>query len=69
MAPHEGPREAEQWAQENLMWFNKSKCKGLQLVHSNPHCQYELGDVRIEIHLMPVPHCHVGLKLDRNLTV
>ena len=38
----------EQWAQVNLMRFNKSKCKVLQLGHGHPHYQYKLGDVRME---------------------
>ena len=38
----------EQWAQVNLMRFNKSKYKILPLGRSNPHYQHKLGDVRIE---------------------
>ena len=38
----------EQWAQVNLMRFNKSKCTVLHLGQGNPHYQYKLGDVRIE---------------------
>ena len=38
----------EQWAQVNLMKFNKSKCKILHLGRGNPHYQYKLGDERIE---------------------
>ena len=30
------------------MRFNKYKCKVLHLDHGNPHCQYKLGDERIE---------------------
>ena len=41
------PRLAEQWAQANLMRFNRSKCKVFHLDHSNSHCQYKMGDVRI----------------------
>lgn len=48
MAPHEGPREAEQWAQENLIRFNESKCKNLHLGCDNPYHQYMLEDGRIE---------------------
>jgi len=36
----------EQWAQVNLMRFNKSKCKLLHQVHSKPHCQYKMRDER-----------------------
>ena len=32
----------------NLTRFNKSKCKILHLAHGNSHCQYKLGDERIE---------------------
>ena len=38
----------EQWAQENLMRFNKTKCNVWHLGHCNPHYQYKLGGVRIE---------------------
>jgi len=38
----------EQWAQVNLMWFNKAKCKVLHLGHGNPCYEYKLGDVRME---------------------
>ena len=34
----------QQWAQENVTRFNKSKCKVLQLDCGNPHYQYKLGD-------------------------
>ena len=44
----ERPRQAEQWAQENLMTFNKAKCKVLHLGHIKPHYKCKLGDVRIE---------------------
>jgi len=35
----------EQWAQVNLMRFNKSKCKVFLLGQDNTYCQYKLGDV------------------------
>ena len=38
----------EQWTQEDLMRFNKSKCKILHLGQGNPHYQYKLGKERIE---------------------
>ena len=38
----------EQWILENLMRFNKAKCKVLQLDHSNPQYQYKPGDVGTE---------------------
>ena len=38
----------EQWAQVNLMRFNKSKCKILHLGRGNPHYQYNIGDERTE---------------------
>jgi len=41
----------EQWAQEKLISFNKSKCKvGLHLGQGNVHYQLKLGDGRIEYH-------------------
>ena len=30
------------------MRFNKAKSKLLHLGHRNPHCQYKLGDIKIE---------------------
>jgi len=42
------PRLVEQCVQENLMRFNKSKCKVLHLGHINLHYPYKLGDERIE---------------------
>jgi len=38
----------EQWVQENLMRFNKSKEKVLLLAHVNSCCQYKLKNERIE---------------------
>ena len=38
----------EQWAQVNLMMFNKSTCKVLHLDHGNSHNKYSPGDERIE---------------------
>mgnify|MGYP001856120022 FL=1 len=38
----------KQWVRVNLMRFNKSKCKILHVGHSNSHCQYKLGEVRME---------------------
>ena len=38
----------EQWAQENLMRFNKVKYKVLHMGCGNLHYQYKLGDVRIK---------------------
>ena len=38
----------ENWAQKDLMRFNKLKCKILHLGQSNPHYQYKLEDERIE---------------------
>ena len=37
----------EQWTQENLMRFNKAKCKALHLGPCNPHYQYKLRDKRL----------------------
>ena len=37
-----------QWVQENLMKFNKAKCKVLQLGHGNRHYKHKLGYERIE---------------------
>ena len=42
------PDRLQQWAQENLMRFNKSKHKVLHLGCGNPCCHYQLRDVRIE---------------------
>ena len=36
------------WAQENIMRFNKSKCKVLCVGHGNSCYQYKLGDERME---------------------
>jgi len=47
-AIHRDLDRLEQWAQVNLMRFNKSKCKVLHLSQSNPHYQYKLRDERIE---------------------
>ena len=30
------------------MRFNYTKCKALHLAHGNPHCQYNLGSVRMK---------------------
>ncbi|KFO76560.1 hypothetical protein N303_11455, partial [Cuculus canorus] len=38
----------EKWASENLMRFNKAKCKALQLRRGNPHFQYTMGDDMLE---------------------
>jgi len=38
----------EQWAQENIMRFNKSKYRVLHLDHGNPCYQHKLGAVRVE---------------------
>ena len=40
--------DLEQQKQENLMRFNKAKCKASHLDHGNPHYQYKLGDKRME---------------------
>jgi len=42
------PDMPRQWPQENLMRFNKSKCKVLYLGHGNTHYQYKLGGRTIE---------------------
>ena len=52
----------EQWAQEYLMRFNKSKHKVLHLGQGNIHHQYNLEDVRIEC--SPAEKDLVDAKLD-----
>ena len=47
-AIHRDLDRLKHWVQVNLMRFNKSKCKILHLAHGNSHCQYKLGDERIE---------------------
>ena len=42
------PDTLKQGAQENLMRFNKAKCKVLHLGPRNPCYQYKLGDERME---------------------
>lgn len=41
----------EQWAEENLIMFNKSKRKVFYLGCGNSHYQYKLGDEMIEYSL------------------
>ena len=38
----------KKWAQENFMRLKKPKCKVLHQSHGNLHCQYKVGNVRIE---------------------
>ncbi|KFO78635.1 hypothetical protein N303_05011, partial [Cuculus canorus] len=38
----------EKWGSENLMRFNKAKCKVLRLGQGNPHFQYMMGDDVLE---------------------
>ena len=47
----------EQWAQLNIMRFNRPKCKILYLGDSNPHYQHKLGDERIECCLVKMGSC------------
>jgi len=42
------PARLKQWAQMNIMRFNKSKFRLLHLDRGNPHYQYKLGDKSIE---------------------
>jgi len=48
----------EQWAQVNIMRFNKSKCNVLHLDQSNIHYQYKLGDVRMKQSCQKWPGCN-----------
>ena len=47
-AIHRDLDRLEQWAQENFMWFNKSKRNILHLGQCNLRYQYKLRDERIE---------------------
>jgi len=45
---HEDLYRLDMWAQENIMRFNKSKCKVLCMGHGNSCYQYKPGDVGTE---------------------
>jgi len=38
----------EQYAQVNLMSFNKTKCKGFNMGHGYSCYQYKMGDIKVE---------------------